>query len=525
MARKMNILFLMADQLAPHFLPAWGHPVVRTPRLDAIAADSAIFDAHYSNAPLCVPARAGLMTGHLPSDVDVFDSGCDYAYSMPTFAHYLRANGYVTVLSGKAHHIGADQLHGLEKRLTTDICPSDNCWHAVWDDPDRRLPWFHDLGSVVTSGIAERALQQDHDDDATHAAVRWIYDHARGGDGRPFLLKVSFTHPHDPYVTPPAYWERYRHDDIDMPTTPFLAPETRDAHGRWLYGHYDRGEHEVTDEDIRRSRHAYYGSIAFVDDRIGQVLDALAAARLDEDTIVVFTADHGDMLGERGCWYKMSFYEHSCRVPLMISLPGERGSRRIGQCTSLIDLMPTLLDMALDGGADNLVEPVEGRSLMPLVAGDAAGWADETASEIFFEGVRAPGMMIRRGARKYVHWEGGPCSLFDLASDPHERVNLVDDPACRAEVEGFEAEVRARWPLEDLTRRILLKQRRNALVHRALMTGDVTPVDFQPRDDASGRYYRGQGDWLETEARNFLRFDRPEPHPAAPAEGTCHERS
>ena len=504
----MNILFLMADQLAPHFLPAYGHRVVKTPRLDELAARSVIFDAHYSNSPLCVPARAGLLTGRLPSEVNVFDSGCDYEFSVPTFAHYLRANGHVTVQSGKAHFIGADQLHGLEKRLTMDICPADNCWYGNWDEPDLRLDWHHDLKNVVTAGIAERSSQQDHDDDAAHAAVRWLFDYARGPDRRPFLLKVSFTHPHDPYVTPPEYWNRYRHDAIDMPVVPFIPVEERDSHGTWLYHHYDRGEYEVTEEDIRRSRHGYYGSIALVDDLVGKVLDALKAARLDSRTIVVFTADHGDMLGERGSWYKMSFFEHSCRVPLMISIPGETTTHRVGACTSLIDLMPTLVDMALEGGTDHLVEPIEGRSLVPLMAGDPSGWVDETCSEIFFEGVKAPGMMIRRGARKYVHWEGGPCSLFDIESDPHERINLVNDVSFAEEVESFEAEVQRRWPIEELTRRIRLKQRRNALVHKALMSGEVTPLDFQPFDDASRRYYRGHGNWHEAESRDFLRFDR-----------------
>ncbi len=506
MTTQPNILFLMADQLAPHFLPAYGHKIVKTPRLDAIAADSVIFDAHYSNAPLCVPARAGLMTGRLPSAVDVFDSGCDYPWSTPTFAHYLRAGGYATVLSGKAHYIGPDQLHGLETRLTTDICPADNHWYGIWDEPDRILPWFHDLKNVVEAGIVERGTQLDHDDDTAHLAVRWIYDYARSGDERPFCLKVSFTHPHDPYVTPPAYWDRYRADDIDMPTVPFIAPEARDAHGQWLYRHYDRGEFDVTDEHIRTARHGYYGSIALVDDLIGRVLDALQAARLNDNTIIIFTADHGDMLGERGCWYKMSFYERSARVPLMVHIPGMTGTRRVAQATSLIDLMPTLLDMALDGGTDALVEPVEGRSLMPLITGDGAAWRDETASEIFFEGVRAPGVMIRRGTRKFVHWEGGPCSLFDLADDPDERDNLVHDLDCKAEVEGFESEVRQRWPLKALTERILTKQRRNALVNKALMTGKRTPVDFQPFDDAAVRYYRGN--WHEAEARDVLRFDR-----------------
>ena len=139
---------------------------------------------------------------------------------------------------------------------------------------------------------------------------------------------------------------------------------------------------------------------------------------------------------------------------------------------------------------------------------DASGWEDETVSEAFFEGVRAPGMPIRRGTRKYVHWEGGPCSLHDLASDPHEHRNLVDVPAHGSEVDELEAVVRRRWALEDLTRRVLRKQRRNVLVHAALMSGEITPLDFQPFYDASKRYYRGHGNWHEAEARDFLRFDR-----------------
>ncbi len=507
MTQPMNILFLMADQLAPQFLPAYGHPVVKTPRLDGIAENSVVFDAHYTNSPLCVPARAGLMTGQLPSRINCFDSGCDYEFSIPTLAHYLRANGYVTAQSGKAHYIGADQLHGLEKRLTADICPSDNCWYGIWDDPDRTLDWFHNLKNVVTAGTAERSSQQDHDYDATHAAVRWLYDYARGSDQRPFLLKVSFTHPHDPYVTPPQYWNRYRHDEIDMPVIPFMPVADRDEHGQWLFQHYDRNEYDVTDEHIRQARHGYYGSISLVDDLVGQVLDALTSARLDENTIVVFTADHGDMLGERGAWYKMSFYEHSCRVPLFIMVPGENGSRRVSQCTSLIDLMPTLLDLVLDQGCDHLVESIDGRSLSPLMSGDATAWRDEAVAEICFEGARAPGMLIRRGTKKYVHWEGGPCSLFDLQHDPHEKENLVTEPAYSDEIALFDKEVHERWPVEQLTEKILLKQRRNALVHQALMTGEVTALDFQPIDDASKRYYRGHGNWHKAEERDFLRFD------------------
>jgi choline-sulfatase len=467
-----------------------------------------VFDAHYCNSPLCVPSRAAMMTGRLPSTLDVFDSGCDFAWSTPTLAHYLRAGGYVTVVSGKTHYIGAEQLHGFEKRLTTDISPADNCWYGVWDDQDRILPWFHSLRNVVEAGIAERATQQDHDDDAAHQAVRWLYEYARGNDDRPFFLKVSFSSPHEPYVTTSNCWNRYGDDDIDMPVVPFIPPEERDAHGQWLYHHYDRGVCDITEDHIRTTRHAYYGSIAMIDDLFGRVLDALKLARLDDNTIVIFTSDHGDMLGERGSWYKMSFYEHSARVPLIVHMPGTSGTRRVAQATSLIDLMPTLLDMALDGGTKELVEPIEGRSLMPLMTSNDADWRDETVSEALFEGMRAPGFMIRRGTRKYVHWEGSPCSLFDLADDPNELKNLVEEPSCKEEVAALESEIHQRWPLEDLTERVLTKQRRNALVHRALMAGERTPMDFQPFDDASKRYFRVSSDLHEAMAGDQLRFDQ-----------------
>ena len=169
--------------------------------------------------------------------------------------------------------------------------------------------------------------------------------------------------------------------------------------------------------------------------------------------------------------------------------------------------MPTLPELVLDQGCDHLLETIDGRSLSSLMFGNATAWRDEVVAEIFFEGARAPGILIRCGTKKYVHWEGRPYSLFDLQHDPPERENLVADPAYSDEIALFNKEVHERRPVEPLTEKILLKQRYNALVHKALMTGELTTLDFQPFDDASKRDCRGHGNWHKAEGQDFLRFD------------------
>ena len=430
------------------------------------------------------------MTGRMPSAIDCFDSGCDYSFSVPTLAHYLRAGGYETVQTGKAHFIGPDQLHGFEKRLTTDICPSDNCWYGIWDDPDRILDWFHTLKNVVTAGIAERSSQQDHDFDAAHTAVRWLYDYARSPEQRPFFLKVSFSHPHDPYVTPPAYWNRYRDNEIDMPVIPNIPISDRDRHGQWLYQHYDRGEYDVTDDHIRQARHGYYGSISLVDDLVGQVMDALVSARLDQNTIVVFTADHGDMLGERGMWFKMSFFEGSSRVPLMIAAPGDKGGS-VSAPVSNLDITPTLADIA-GVSIDDVAPWTDGESLMPLTRGEAR--TSPVLMEYAAEGSYAPLVSIREGKFKFNHCELDPPQLFDLESDPLELENLAENPEFADQVAGYMARVRERWDMNAYDAEVRQSQARRWIVYEALRNGSYYPWDFQPLQKASERYMRNHMD-------------------------------
>jgi choline-sulfatase len=499
---RPNILIVMCDQLGAGALPVYGHPQVKAPNIDGLAARGTVFNHCYSSFPLCVPARLAFMTGKRCSNIAAWDNAAQLAPDIPTFAHYLRALGYRTCLSGKMHFIGPDQLHGFEERLTTDICPSDFNWTADWDDPWRTMDWFHNMKNVKNAGIAERSLQQDYDEEVGFHAARKIFDWARQPDDRPFLLVASFTHPHDPYVTPKRFWDLYRHDEIDMPRVPFIAPEKRDAHSRRLWEQYDRGELDISDEDVRKARHAYYGSISYVDERIGEVLAALQRTKLLDNTIVVFCSDHGDMIGERGLWYKMSFYDWSARVPFIMAGPGIPAGRRVNSNCSHVDLLPTLVELAGGPPQEGYPEPIDGKSLLPLLSAEEPERV--AVSEIFSEGVAAPYVMLRKGRYKINFVEHDAPQVFDLQSDPDEIRDLAHHPGSAAVVADLVATVHAQWDLARIKEEVLRSQRRRRFVYRALTTGQVAPWDFQPWEDASKKYYRGTNSYHEAEERDLL---------------------
>ena len=223
----------MADQLSPAFLPAYGHKVVKTPNIDALAASGIVFENAYCASPLCSPSRASFMAGLLPSRTRVYDNAAEFAADIPTFAHHLRALGYRTVLSGKMHFCGPDQLHGFEHRLTTDIYPADFGWTPDWEHPAERPSWYHNMSSVTQAGLAVRTNQLDYDDEVTFAAEREIFDKARGIDKRPLLLVASLTHPHDPYAITREFYDLYRDEEIDMPG-PAIPVDELDPHSRRL---------------------------------------------------------------------------------------------------------------------------------------------------------------------------------------------------------------------------------------------------------------------------------------------------
>lgn len=498
-----NIILVMADQLSAGALPAYGHDVVQAPAIDRLANEGVVFENPYCGSPLCAPSRFAMMTGRLPSQIGAYDNAAELPSTFPTLAHYLREAGYQTSLIGKMHFVGGDQLHGFEERRTTDIYPADFGWTPDWSQATERVDWwYHNMASVKQAGAAEITNQLEFDDEVGFQAIAKIRDLARGKDERPFFLTVSFTHPHDPYAMRQEYLDRYDASEIDMPVVPPIPYSEKDPHSRRLHDASDMDAIPLDDDDIKRARHTYYAAISYVDDWVGEIMTTLDKCDLTDNTIVIFTADHGDMLGERGLWYKMSFFERSVSVPLIMWAPDRFSPDRVSSPVSHMDLLPTLVELA---GSDTLVEPTDGASLLGTMRGTDRG---PVFSEYMGEGSVAPMLMIRDGDLKYIACPSDPDQLFDLKADPQELVNLAPDPLHTKTVASFAAMAADHWDTERVTQEVTASQRSRMLVRNALAKGEQTSWNFQPTTDATNRYMRNHLDLNDVESDN--RYPRPE---------------
>lgn len=495
--KRPNILFIMADQMAAPILPLHdADSPVQMPNLMKLAEQAVVFDSAYCNSPLCAPSRFTLVSGRLPSKLGAYDNAADFPADVPTYAHYLRRLGYRTALSGKMHFCGPDQLHGYEERLTSDIYPADYGWAVNWDEPDVRASWYHNMSSVLQAGPCVRSNQLDFDEEVVFKARQYLYDHVRLTPEQPFCLTVSMTHPHDPYTIPREYWDRYEGVDIPMPRQ-HIEQSEQDPHSRRLLKVIDLWDKPLPEDKIRDARRAYFGACSYIDDNIGKLLRALEECGLAEDTLIVFSGDHGDMLGERGLWYKMHWFEMAARVPLLVHAPKRFAAHRVSQSVSTLDLLPTLVELA--GGQVEQGLELEGHSLLPHLEGE--GGHDEVLGEYMAEGTVSPLMMIRRGPWKFVYSEQDPLLLFNLDSDPQELHNLAESSEHKGILAGFLAEARERWDIPAIHAATLASQRRRRLVAEALSQGKLTSWDHQPWVDASQQYMRNHIDLDDLERR------------------------
>ncbi len=486
---KPNILIFMVDQLNGTFFPDGPADWLHAPNIKKLAARSTRFKNAYTASPLCAPGRASYMSGQLPSATGVYDNAAEFPSSIPTYAHHLRRAGYQTCLSGKMHFVGPDQLHGFEERMTTDIYPPDFGWTPDYRKPGERIEWwYHNMGSVTGSGVAEITNQMEYDDEVAYHATRKVYDYARGKDTRPWCMTVSFTHPHDPYVARRKYWDLYEDCAHLMPEVGPIPYEEQDAHSKRILDANDRDNYNISEEDIRRSRRAYFANISYLDDKVGEVMEALETTR--QEAIILFVADHGDMLGERGLWFKMSFYEGSARVPLMICSP-DMEPGLIEAPVSNIDVCPTLCDLA---GVDmkEIMPWTEGMSLKPM--GQGVERTAPVAMEYAAEASYAPLVCLRYGKWKYTRCSLDPDQLFDLDADPHERSNLADVPEHQGTLQTLRAKSEKRWDLKRFDEEVRRSQARRWVVYEALRSGDYFPWDYQPLQKASERYMRNHMD-------------------------------
>lgn len=491
---RPNIVIVQADQMAAQALGAYGDEVAKTPQIDSLANQGAVFDRAYCNTPLCSPSRAAMMTGTLPSELGCYDNGDDFPASIPTFAHHLRAAGYHTALIGRMHFIGPDQHHGFEERLTTDVYPADLDMVPEWNRPlDQRLQWYHDVAPVFTAGPSHATVQQDFDDEVTFHTLRYLNDRVRqnqaAGEDVPFLMVTSFIHPHDPYEPPQEHWDRF--EDVEIPGPQFPEPPSPDAdphtHRLRMMSGFDQRYPDL--DAVRNARRAYYAAVSYIDDQIGQIIQRLKDLNLADNTVILVTSDHGDMLGEKGLWFKMSPYEQSSRVPLIMTGPEHLVPKgRFANPVSLIDLLPTLVELAEAPIADTA-----GISLLEMARQEQKGQMGPQDRDVFVEylaeGTHAPQITLVRGQYKYIVCPGDPDQLFDLETDPHELHNVADSQDYREIAQTLRDALDVRYDFQQLEAEVLKSQKLRHVVARALQQGKTRPWDLSPDDQQ--RYVRG----------------------------------
>ncbi|MGH2355984.1 MAG: sulfatase-like hydrolase/transferase, partial [Chloroflexota bacterium] len=360
--QRPNILHLLSDQHSPYVLGCYGDAVVHTPHLDGLAARGAVFDAAYCPSPICVPSRMSMLTGRHPYQNECWTNSQILDSGIPTFAHALGAAGYRTALIGRMHSLGPDQLRGYSERLVGDHSPNFE------GNPSPRRGLLDGTAgparvSLTNSGAGQGGYQV-HDEYVTAAAVDWLnrlgIEKRSVGAGAPFLLTVGFMVPHQPFVARREEFERYR-GRVPLPRHP-RAPERDHPYFQWW--RQRTGIEEVTEEEMIRCRTAYWALVDRLDAMIGQIIGALEENGLAENTLIVYTTDHGEQAGEHGLWWKQTFYEASARVPLIMAWPGViPAGQHCRRVVSALDVTATLLDAA---GTPPLPRQ-EGRSLLGLL--------------------------------------------------------------------------------------------------------------------------------------------------------------
>ncbi|WP_156253651.1 choline-sulfatase [Pseudactinotalea terrae] len=501
MTDRPNILLIVADQLVAELTGAYGHPVVRTPNLDRLAARGVRFDAAYCPVPVCSPSRSSMLSGRHASTNSAWDNAAPIASDIPMLPHYLSTVGYDSALSGKMHFVGADQVHGFGARLTTDMFPSTLAWTPDRDAVGRFVHPGNPDGppiaiDYVTAGPVQWTEQLQFDEETHYRAMEYLRSRRTSRRGSlqvptaepersPFFLVASYHHPHEPFLAPQRYWDMYEDAPIDPVRVPASDDLPRSPMDEWVDTLHGVDGVDLTDpEEVHRTRRAYYALVTYIDDKLGELLDVLEETGHGEDTVVIFTSDHGDMLGERGMVQKRTFYEWSARIPLIVA-GGPVAAKGTASSTpvSLVDLVPTVCEMV---GAE-AVRP-DGRSVLSELAGEPASPAPVFV-EYHSEGVYAPCWMRRDGDLKYTYVHGHGEQLFDLATDPDELHDLVNDPRFAEAVTTAREDVLARFDPDGIERRI-----RDSLADRAVvrsgMSATGTVWAYDPDPALFTRYWR-----------------------------------
>lgn len=425
--KQPNVVIIMSDQHHPQFMSCGKNTIIHTPAIDSLANRGCRFENAYCASPLCGPSRMAFMSGQMPSANGCLDNIKQLHGDTLTFAHMFAASGYQTVLAGRMHFNGSDQRHGFDKRLISDVTSyvyKDDA--AMVDELLCNGPWFTGphVKAIQRSGPGKCSYEQ-YDKHVAKAASQWINE--RESD-RPFMLTVGFVLPHSPYVASQEDFDAYDKlvSEEDLPP---WQEQTHPELKRYQDASKLNDEPRVSVQDQRRARVAYYGMCASLDRQVKVLLDALEAKGITDDTIIVYTSDHGEHMGEHGLWWKQTFYEAAVGIPMIFAGPGVPQNKTIQQNVSLLDLGQTLLDMT--GSKPNPTS--QGRSFKCLFDGNTQAWHDTVYAENLFRiDNDCIQRMVKKGPWKLNHYHGHEPLLFNIEEDPGELNNRANDPSCAA---------------------------------------------------------------------------------------------
>jgi choline-sulfatase len=468
--RRPNVILLMSDQHKRSCMGAYGDTVARTPHLDSLARESTRFTNAYCTNPVCTPSRASIMTGLYSHNLEAQNNTEPYAPTHKTMAHDFNSAGYMTGLVGKMHWVDA-QNHGFEYRLDfndwyqylgpktqlyadelgaansgSGLPEIDDLWRDAGDPwkghrtPDERK-------GAVSVGRVSKMAEEDHIDSfVARESIRFL---KRFGNGpQPFFLVTSFLRPHDPFMPSQRFADMFRADDMKLPASWGKAELDKLPAEVQRSIRFNGPTPELLDPTQAKAHMAYYyANLAEMDDCLGRVMQAVKDLGLENDTIICYTSDHGEMLGDLGLWQKFQFYEGSCGVPLLIRVPGRSGA----VCetpVSLVHLCSTLTDLA----GVSLLGPTDGKSLRPLLAEKPAAHSfGPVFAEYALDG-KQPKTMVRQGEWKYTYWVHDRPELYNLRTDPEELHNLAADPAYSMHADELKRVLLA-WHMPEAMRR------------------------------------------------------------------------
>ncbi|MFR9708121.1 sulfatase [Paenibacillus sp. MB22_1] len=454
--KRPHVFFLMCDELRADSLGYMGNSIVKTPHLDNLSKDAVIFENAYTNCPMCVPARASMMTGRNPISNGVLDNAMLMIDDEKPLPDLLRQNGYTTTLFGKLHvHRSAEEI-GFEEFQSGYGDPYTSFLGIKDPEMRKKSSYKKNEGDIplVIHGESPTHPDQTPCSRLTEDYIRRISEIP--GSDKPIFHHLSLHDPHTPYMPTKPYSEMY--DPAQMPLPPNAGRSLDDKPITHRYFHKVRGFDKLTEEDYRKSLASYYGLVTHVDDRIGKVIARLKELELYDDSLIIFTSDHGSMMGEHGFVEKWGhMYEPVVRIPLLVKLPQNvNGGMRLDTFAEIIDILPTILDAA--GIA--VPEEVQGKSLLPVCRGESKEHRTEAHSQYFCGSLhREPALMIRDHQwkltiypeqesiheklygdhyLKYSSFFDLPLvegELYDLLSDPYEQHNLFDNPKYAAQKE------------------------------------------------------------------------------------------